>query len=215
MTGITVTNGGSILATDEEGKDASVTPPGAVESKDEPDVSGGGSVPESNAQVYWRDGKSYAGSGTVRIMYWGEGDDNELREVFNGKPSEQGTNEPLSADDLLKEATSGGDNTGGNGSGSGDVPSGLVGVWYRDVNSNGTLDTGEDVIAAYEFRRDGKLLVAGQDIGATFSVSGDQITMTTSGVSATASIAFTISGNSLTLSGSTASGFMAGNYAKK
>jgi hypothetical protein len=78
MTGIEVVGGGKISVTDEEGKPTEEELPGEVVSKDEPkpDTSGGGSVPETNAQVYWRDGKQYTGSGTVKLMYWGEGDSN-------------------------------------------------------------------------------------------------------------------------------------------
>jgi hypothetical protein len=106
---------------------------------------------------------------------------------------------------------SGGGGGGGGGTGGGGIPSELVAIWYTDTNNNKQVDEYEDMVAAYEFKGDGTLLVAGQNMGVTFSVSGDQITMS----GATTSITFSINGNALTLSGSTASGFVAGNYAKK
>jgi hypothetical protein len=80
MTGIAVAGGGEISVTDEEGETVTVTPPEEVESKDDPkpDTSGGGSVSETNAQVYWADGKQYTGNGTVRVLYWPEDGPSEV-----------------------------------------------------------------------------------------------------------------------------------------
>jgi hypothetical protein len=78
MTGITVTGGGSISVIDETGNTTTETPPGTVVSKDtpKPGPSDGSPIPESNAQVYGMDGKTYTGNdGTVNLVYWAEGSD--------------------------------------------------------------------------------------------------------------------------------------------
>jgi hypothetical protein len=94
------------------------------------------------------------------------------------------------------------------------VPEELVAIWYVDANSNGEVDAGEDSIAAYEFKSDGSLLVAGVS-GYSVSVSGDKITLIIAGVAMTEPITYTVEGKKLTLSGNPTSGFAAGTYAKK
>ncbi|MDR1445277.1 MAG: hypothetical protein LBI90_00130 [Treponema sp.] len=103
---------------------------------------------------------------------------------------------------------------GDGGDGGGDIPSELVAIWYFDFNGNGVVDEGEDITPAYEFKADGTLLVAGVS-GYSFTVNGDKITLVAAGVAAADSITFKIEGKKLTLNGSQASGFVAGNYAKK
>jgi hypothetical protein len=116
-----------------------------------------------------------------------------------------------------KDSPDPGDNGNGNGGGGGGggVPSELVAKWYLDFNGNGTLDTGEDAAVVYEFKSDGSLVAGGISAGFSYTVSGDKITLTTSGVTATTSITFKIEGKKLTLSGSTDSGFTPGVYLKK
>ena len=103
---------------------------------------------------------------------------------------------------------------GDGGNGGGDIPGELVAIWYVDSNGNGVVDAGEDTSPVYEFRADGTLLVAGMS-GYSFTVNGDKITLVAAGVAATDSITFKIEGKKLTLNGSSASGFAAGNYVKK
>ncbi|MDR2303221.1 MAG: hypothetical protein LBE10_01350 [Treponema sp.] len=94
----------------------------------------------------------------------------------------------------------------------GDIPAELVAVWYRDTSGNGVLDAGvEDVIPTYEFKSDGKYFYYGTDTGQTFSVSGDQITVS----NVSGSVTFKIEGKKLTLTGSSGAGLVAGTYFKK
>jgi hypothetical protein len=99
------------------------------------------------------------------------------------------------------------DNNGGGGG----IPAELVAAWYSDANGNGIVDGVEGIVAIYDFKSDGKLVVSGADTGLIFSVSGDKITLQ----GLTDSITFKIEGKKMTLSGSTASGFLPGAYAKK
>jgi hypothetical protein len=94
------------------------------------------------------------------------------------------------------------------------IPSKLVAVWYADVDSNGILSAGEDIVPVYEFKADGKLLVAGVDGGNTFSVDGDQITVSARGTNLEP-ITFKVEGKKLTLTGSALSGLLPGTYVKK
>jgi hypothetical protein len=109
----------------------------------------------------------------------------------------------------------GGCPTATGGDGGSDIPAELVAKWYIDANNNGTVDAAEKTTAAYEFKADGKLVVAGTDAGLTFTVSGDKITLVSGGTAAAESITFKINGKKLTLTGSTASGFVAGTYVKE
>lgn len=97
----------------------------------------------------------------------------------------------------------------------GSIPSELIAIWYFDFNENGTVDSTEGTTPAYEFKSDGKLLIGGTYDELPFSVSGNKITLFISGTPATEPITFSITGKSLTLTGSAVSGFAPGKYAKK
>jgi hypothetical protein len=103
------------------------------------------------------------------------------------------------------------DTDGGGGGGGGGIPSGLVGAWYDDTDGDGVLSTFEGTTAMYEFFSDGKFKTGGVDNGFTFSIAGDQISITGSPLSST----FKVEGKKLTITGSGASGFVSGTYLKK
>jgi hypothetical protein len=110
----------------------------------------------------------------------------------------------------------GDDNTNGDNTNGDNNASGLLAAWYIDVNGNGILESYEGYVSAYEFKADGILLVGGALVpNMTYTVSGDKITLVTAGIPADEPITFSIAGNKLTLSGSTASGFTPGIYLKK
>jgi hypothetical protein len=112
-----------------------------------------------------------------------------------------------------------GNNPGGTGTGGGGgIPAELVGRWYRDLNNNGTIDSGLDSYDEgssfmYEFKSDGTLSFSGQSF--TVSVSGDKITASILTSSYTAT--FKIDGNKLTLSDTDMMSFVfyPGTYLKK
>jgi hypothetical protein len=86
------------------------------------------------------------------------------------------------------------DNDSGGGGGGGDIDSALVAKWYRTQS-----DADAGGMPIYELRSDGKILVAGQDQGNTFSTSGGKITIYDNGQT-TGTADYTIEGTKLTLS---------------
>jgi hypothetical protein len=104
------------------------------------------------------------------------------------------------------------DNTDGNGSGSGDVPSKLVGVWYMDTNNNGTPDIGD---ASYEFKSDGKIMMMGKYSGYTFQVEDSNTFVTYLNGTKLGPVDWVVSGNTLTVAASPLSGIASGKYVKE
>jgi hypothetical protein len=59
-----------------------------------------------------------------------------------------------------------------------DIPSELLGAWYRDSNDNGVLDEPvNNITKAYEFKANGDVWWQGSSSQYTFSVDGNKITI--------------------------------------
>ena len=79
---------------------------------------------------------------------------------------------------------------------------GLTGKWY----SGG--------VEIYDFQSSGKLLITGTDMGYTYTVNGNTITVYLAGTQM-GTAAFNISGNTLTLTNTGVSGLTGGTYTRQ
>jgi hypothetical protein len=105
------------------------------------------------------------------------------------------------------------DDGGGDGNGGDNTPSGgaaLVAKWY---SSQAAADADGDN-PTYEFKSDGKLIVASMDAGYTYTATATSITVKNSGVDL-GTATYAVSGTKLTLSNVGNSGLYAGDYYKK